>query len=126
MARNENPGALGGATGAANCHSVKTHASILVLDGFNSNKAVTFNWCGTIYSAKGRDAWALWELIRAGEKGCTPMDAPAPRWSAYVHKLRSEYALPIETVHEVHEGPFKGVHGRYVLRAKVRFTEGKA
>jgi hypothetical protein len=125
MARNENPGAMGGA-GAADCHSCKTDAIILILDGSNSNKAIAFNWRGTTHSAKGRDAWALWELIRAGAKGCTPKDAPAPLWSAYVHKLRSEYALPIETVHEVHEGPFKGVHGRYVLRAKVRFSEGKA
>jgi hypothetical protein len=126
MARNENPGARGGATGAADCHSWKTDASILILDGFNSNKSIAFNWGGSTHCAKGRYAWALRALIRARAKGCTPMDAPAPRWSAYVHKLRTEYGLPIETVHEVHGGPFKGVHGRYVLRASVRFAEGAA
>jgi hypothetical protein len=125
MARNENPGAMGGA-GAADCHSCKTYSFILILDGSNSNKAIAFNWRGTTHSAKGRDAWALWELIRAGAKGCTALDYPGARLSAYVHSLRTDYALPIETLHEVHDGPFKGVHGRYVLRAKVRFAEGKA
>jgi hypothetical protein len=126
MARNENPGALGSATGAANCHSVKADASILVLDGFNSNKAIAFNWRGTTHSAKGRDAWAFWELIRAGAKGCTALDYPGARLSAYFHSLRTDYALPIETLHEAHDGPFKGVHRRYVLRAMVRFAEGRA
>jgi hypothetical protein len=36
----------------------------------------------------GRDAWALGELITAGTEGCTPIDNPAPRWSAYVHKAK--------------------------------------
>jgi hypothetical protein len=36
----------------------------------------------------GRDAWALQELVKAGPAGCTPIDHPGPRWSAYVHKLR--------------------------------------
>ena len=30
---------------------------------------------------KGRDAWALKELVMAGDKGCTPLDTPGPRWS---------------------------------------------
>ena len=29
----------------------------------------------------GRDAWALMELHRADEAGCTPIDHPGPRWS---------------------------------------------
>src|SRR5665811_1625975 len=33
---------------------------------------------------EGRDAWALDQLIRAGKRGCTPIDNPAPRWSHYV------------------------------------------
>ncbi len=69
--------------------------------------------------AKGREAWALDRLRLAGPKGCTPVTEPAPRWSAYVHKLRRQ-GVPIETVTEPHGGPYSGTHGRYVLRADVR------
>lgn len=69
--------------------------------------------------AKGRDAWALDRLREAGPKGCTPIDQPAPRWSAYVHNLRG-LGVPIETVTEPHGGEFSGTHGRYVLRAVVQ------
>ena len=69
--------------------------------------------------AKGREAWALDRLLTAGPKGCTPIDQPAPRWSAYVHKLRKR-GVPIETVTEPHGGAFSGTHGRYVLRAVVQ------
>jgi hypothetical protein len=41
----------------------------------------------------GRDAWALGELITAGNAGCTPIDRPGPRWSGYIHKLRRVYGL---------------------------------
>ena len=68
----------------------------------------------------GRDAWALQNLDRAGEAGCTPIDTPGPRWSAYVHALRHEHGLSIETLHERHGGPYAGTHARYVLRSKVR------
>lgn len=70
----------------------------------------------------GRDRWALDELRKAGPKGCTPIDNPAPRWAAYVHDLRA-LGVHIETLHEPHEGPFPGFHGRYVLRSTV--TEGR-
>jgi hypothetical protein len=69
--------------------------------------------------AKGREAWALDRLRFAGPKGCTPITEPAPRWSAYIHKLRGQ-GVPIETVTEPHGGPYSGTHGRYVLRADVR------
>ena len=72
----------------------------------------------TIY-AKGREEWALKQLCAAGPKGCTPIDQPAPRWSAYVHKLRKR-GVPIDTLHEPHGGEFSGTHGRYVLRGDVR------
>jgi hypothetical protein len=65
--------------------------------------------------ATGREAWALDRLRAAGPKGCTPRTEPAPRWSAYVHRLR-ELGVPIETLHEPHGGEFPGTHGRYVLR----------
>lgn len=67
---------------------------------------------------KGRDRWALESLMDAGPKGCTPIDRPGPRWSAYVFKLR-ELGILIDTNHEAHGGPFKGTHARYVLRSRV-------
>lgn len=74
--------------------------------------------CFSVY-AKGRDAWALDRLREAGPRGCTPIDQPAPRWSAYVFNLRV-LGVPIETVTEAHGGEFSGTHARYVLRAIVR------
>ena len=68
--------------------------------------------------AKGRNAWALDRLREAGSRGCTPIDQPAPRWSAYVFNLRA-LGVPIETVTEPHGGAYAGNHGRYVLRARV-------
>jgi len=67
----------------------------------------------------GRNAWALSELIREGKNGCTPIDNPGPRWSAYVFNLRREYGLIIDTITEPHNGPFPGTHARYVLRSVV-------
>lgn len=67
---------------------------------------------------KGRMRWALEALIRAGERGSTPIDCPAPRWSAYIHDLR-RMGVTIETVREHHDGPFSGTHARYVLRCRV-------
>ena len=66
----------------------------------------------------GRFNWALGELIKAGSEGIIPMENPAPRWSAYVHVLRS-LGIEIDTVMEPHEGPFPGKHGRYVLQSLV-------
>ena len=67
---------------------------------------------------KGRDRWALEALIAAGDAGCTPIETPGPRWSAYTFNLRA-LGVPIETVTEHHDGPFAGTHARYVLRARV-------
>ena len=71
----------------------------------------------------GRDAWALRQLIEAGPRGCTPIDNPAPRWSGYVHKLRHDHGIQIETIWERHGGPYPGRHARYVLRSKVSIIE---
>jgi len=67
---------------------------------------------------KGRKQWALEHLMRAGRKGCTPIEQPGPRWSGYVHKLR-EQGVQIETIHEPHAGDYPGTHARYVLRCTV-------
>ncbi|AZO11219.1 hypothetical protein EJ074_20590 [Mesorhizobium sp. M3A.F.Ca.ET.080.04.2.1] len=73
----------------------------------------------TIY---GREAWCLERLMAAGSRGCTPIEQPAPRWSAYVHDLRHKFGLVIETIHEPHAGPFAGSHARYVLRSEVEIV----
>lgn len=75
-----------------------------------------------LVQVSGRDRWALEQLILAGDEGCTPIDNPAPRWSGYVFNLR-ELGIVVETVHELHEGPFSGTHGRYVLRSVVTRAE---
>lgn len=74
---------------------------------------------GKPFAVFGRDGWALTELIAAGEQGLTAISNPAPRWSAYVHALRSEHELTIETKTEAHGGKFPGHHARYVLRSRV-------
>lgn len=75
-------------------------------------------------AVSGRDWWALECLIAAGKGGCTSIERPAPRWSGYIHNLRG-FGVPIETVHERHEGPFPGTHARYVLRARVTRSGGQ-
>lgn len=74
---------------------------------------------GALISVVGRNAWMLRRLIDAGSHGLTSIEAPAPRNSHYVMKLR-QAGLIIETVDEKHDGPYSGVHGRYFLRSQVR------
>jgi hypothetical protein len=69
---------------------------------------------GAVKRFSGRFAWALSELIRAGKRGVTPIDRPAPRWSHYVYRLRRD-GIPIKTLPEKHAGAFPGRHGRYVI-----------
>lgn len=79
---------------------------------------------GEAVLVEGRNAWALVKLIDAGTKGVTPVTEPAgPRWSAYIFNLRRQ-GFSIETVHETHDGPYPGRHGRYVLRSQGALTEG--
>lgn len=70
-----------------------------------------------IYLA-GREEWAMDQLLEAGADGCTSIDNPAPRWAHYVWLLRGR-GIDIETITEPHGGPFRGTHGRYVLRSHV-------
>lgn len=83
---------------------------------------VQINATGTVKRFHGRFAWALWELIRAGQHGVTPIERPAPRWSHYIYRLRRE-GIPIRTVPETHGGAFAGRHGRYVLAGAVEVIE---
>src|SRR4051794_30988883 len=54
---------------------------------------------GSIVVVVGRAAWALLELLAAGDTGCSYIDKAAPRWSSYIHKLR-KMDLVIDTVRE--------------------------
>lgn len=74
---------------------------------------------GNTFTVTGRDAWALSELLKAGQRGCTYMDHPAPRLSRCICNLRRKYSLIIKTVLEVHPDRFGGAHARYVLRSNV-------
>lgn len=76
------------------------------------------------HSLSGRLAWTIFQLVRASQRGCTPVTQPAPRWSDYVFQLRN-LGFDIETISEKHSGEFAGTHGRYVLRDKV-LIEGPA
>jgi hypothetical protein len=78
---------------------------------------------GPVVIVRGREAWALRALIAAGERGCTPIDMPGPRWSAYVFDLR-KLGFVVETVREHHGGDFPGEHARYVLRSPVAIVDG--
>ncbi|CAN7565065.1 winged helix domain-containing protein [Aminobacter sp. LjRoot7] len=71
----------------------------------------------------GREAWALLNLKRARKDGCTALEQPAVRWAAYIHDLRHNFGLDIESIHESHKGPFPGTHCRYVLRSDVTILE---
>ena len=77
----------------------------------------------TTVTVKGRQAWALKELIAAGAAGCTPITHPGPRWSDYIFKLKRDHGLDIETVYEAHGGAYAGHHARYVLRSAVTVLE---
>lgn len=125
MAGKVNPGALAGATGAGNAFHAKAAGTQNIAQGKARAKRADLYHIQpkdgepfTIY-AKGRTAWALDRLREAGPKGITPIEQPAPRWSAYVHVLRGR-GVPIQTLTEKHGGEYPGHHGRYVLRADVR------
>jgi hypothetical protein len=70
----------------------------------------------------GRFAWTLFELVKAGKKGCTPIEQPAPRWSNYVFRLRRR-GVDIDTVTVKHAGAYAGTHACYVLRSTVEVNK---
>jgi len=72
-----------------------------------------------VLSFNGRAAWALTNLIHAGDDGCTPIEHPGPRWAHYVFLLRRA-GVDVETIHEAHAGSFSGHHARYVLRTRLQ------
>ncbi len=77
------------------------------------------------FTVTGQVAKALGALLAAGAAGVTALEVNswAYRLGAYVHTLRHDYGLTIETVRELHDG---GWHGRYVLRSPVSIGEASA
>ena len=77
------------------------------------------------FTVNGQVAKALAALSTAGEAGVTALEVNswAYRLGAYVHTLRHDYGLAIETVREPHEG---GWHGRYVLRSTVSIEKASS
>lgn len=77
---------------------------------------------GKVFTVNGRTAWALDQLIQAGDRGLTPVSNPAPRWSHYILCVRRK-GVVVETVDEPHAGAFAGTHARYILRSPVVVLE---
>ncbi|RWN51896.1 hypothetical protein [Mesorhizobium sp.] len=80
---------------------------------------------GETIHLEGRPAWAMQQLIDAGQRGCTPITHPGPRWSDYTFKLR-KLGFVIETEYQSHSGPFAGNHGVYHLHSKVSIVQDMA
>lgn len=74
--------------------------------------------CPRTFELKDRLGWTAYQLAEAGAKGVTPIERPAPRWSGYVHDLRS-MGFPIETEMVPHDGSYPGHHARYRLACDV-------
>jgi hypothetical protein len=71
---------------------------------------------------KGRLAWTLQALVKAGEQGITPLHNPAPRASHYVMTLRRK-GIAIEPEMQMHGGAFPGEHGVYRLKSAVTIEQ---
>ena len=52
------------------------------------------------FELMGRLGWAMVQLAKAGAKGVTPIERPAPRWSGYIHELRGK-GIAIDTARVV-------------------------
>lgn len=71
------------------------------------------------FELDGRLGWAMLQLSDAGAHGVEAIKRPAPRWSAYIHRLR-KMGFQIDTIMETHEGPYPGQHARYRLACDVQ------
>lgn len=71
------------------------------------------------FELDGRLGWTMLQLSDSGALGVEAIKRPAPRWSAYIHKLR-KMGFQIDTIMETHEGPYPGQHARYRLVCDVQ------
>lgn len=77
----------------------------------------------TVFLTEGRVVWLVENLIRAGKRGITSLENPAPRIAAYVHKAKRA-GVPINKVTEPHDGLYSGHHARYFIGEGVRIVRG--
>jgi hypothetical protein len=112
--------------------SVTKLGSEVTLNGYPENGSKSKQIALTVETPSGRIAIsarqprrALAALIKAGSKGVTALELSswAYRLGAYVHTLRHDYGLTIETLREPHDG---GWHGRYVLHTPCQIIGGAA
>lgn len=79
---------------------------------------------GNVVVIKGREAETILALVEAGSRGVTSLDVSRAGWAyrlaAYVHRLKTDYGISIETRRERHDG---GSHGRYFLRSAVEILD---
>ena len=105
---------------------------IATTNGYSQNSCGSKQNALTVDTPAGRIAIsarqprrALAALIKAGAEGVTALELSswAYRLGAYVHTLRHDYGLAIETLREPHKG---GWHGRYVLHTPGQIIGGAA
>ena len=105
---------------------------IATANGYSQNSCGSKQNALTVETPAGRIAInarqpqrALAALIKAGSIGVTALELSswAYRLGAYVHTLRHDYGLTIETLRERHDG---GWHGRYVLHTPCQIIGGAA
>lgn len=121
----EKAGTVGAGSGFANVTSQTSNATgadYSESNGTGKLKAWSFETpTGRFTIASRQDSRTLLALVRADSKGVTALEMSswAYRLGAYVHRLRHDYGLAIETLREPHEG---GWHGRYVLHTPCRIV----
>jgi hypothetical protein len=112
--------------------SVTRFENIATANGYSQTRCRGKQNALTVVTPAGRIAInarqprrALAALIKAGSNGVTALELSswAYRLGAYVHTLRHDYGLAIETLREPHDG---GWHGRYVLHTPCQIIGGAA
>ena len=93
--------------------------------GGKQNALTVVTPAGPIAISARQQRRALAALISAGSQGVTALEISswAYQLGAYVHTLRHDYGLAIETLREPHDG---GWHGRYVLHTPCQIIGGAA
>lgn len=118
-------GPVGAGSGFADVTKQTSNATVVDYSQSNGKgklKALSFETpTGRITIGSRQDSRTLLALVKADTKGVTALEMSswAYRLGAYVHRLRQDYGLAIETLREPHDG---GWHGRYVLHTPCRIV----
>ena len=121
------PKAVGAAKGAdiACVEAIATGAAYPTTRRPFKRRVIEARGAAGAFTVTGQTAKALEALVERGAAGVTSLEVSswALRLSAYVHDLRHDYGLTIETVREDHEG---GWHARYRLASPVTIERRSA